>query len=51
MGSEVRLGDEERDSSPDIGTVGEGADTTTFVASSAPSLSLPSTSASPFPCS
>ena len=51
MGSEVRLGDEESDLSPDIGTAGEGADTATFVASFAPSPSLPSTFASPFPCS
>ena len=46
MGSKVRLGNEERDSSPDIGMAGEEADTATSAPSSAPSSSLPSTSAS-----
>ena len=46
MGSEVRSGDEERDSSPDIGRVREGVNTATSTPSSAPSPSLPSTSAS-----
>ena len=46
MGSKVRLGDEERDSSPDIGTAGEKADTTTSAPSSTPSPPLPSTSTS-----
>ena len=49
MGFEVRSGDEERDSSPGIGTAGEGANIATSVPFSAPSSFLPSTSAlSPF---
>ena len=46
MGSEVRLGDKERDSSPDIGTARERANATTSAPSSTPSPSLPFTSTS-----